>query len=115
MARFFLCWHSTLPVFFFVRPAEKLSCGKDENAVKALKSFTFEDIRSIMVEGENPANLDNFDNANRTRNTVQLSREMTTSNGCHVTLAFPLKGRAGVRRKIAEMFVASMEKGMDAT
>lgn len=80
--------------------------------MKALNFFTFDDIRSIINEGENPANLDNFDNANRTRNTVQMTREMTTSNGCHVTLIFPKESHPGVRRKIAEMFLAAMEKGM---
>ena len=41
-----------------------------------------------------------------------MTREMTTSNGCHVTLVFPKESRPGVRRKIAEMFLAAMEKGM---
>ena len=86
--------------------------GRKKNAVKALKSFTFEDIQGIMVEGENPANLDNLDNANCTRNAVQMTREMTTSNGCHIALMFPPVSRPGVRRKIAEMFVAAMERGM---
>ena len=80
--------------------------------VKALNFFTFEDIRSIINEGENPANLDNSDYANRTRKAVQMTREMTTSNGCHVTLVFPQESRPGVRRKIAEMFLTAMEKGM---
>ena len=80
--------------------------------MEALKFFTLEDIRGIIKEGENPANLDNLDNANRTRNAVQMTREMTTSNGCHVTLVFPRVSRPGVRRKIAEMFLAAMEKGM---
>ena len=80
--------------------------------MKALKSFTLEDIRGIIKEGENLANLDNFDSANRMRNAVQMTREMTTSNGCHVTLVFPRESRPGVRRKIAEMFLAAMEKGM---
>ena len=65
-----------------------------------------------MKEGEIPANLDNFDNTNRTRKAVQMTREMTTSNGCHVTLVFPEESRPGVRRKIAEMLLAAMEKGM---
>ena len=78
----------------------------------ALKTFTFEDIRSIIEKGENPANLDNLDHANRTRKAVQMTREMTTSNGCHVTLVFPEESRPGVRRKIAEMLLAAMEKGM---
>ncbi len=63
-----------------------------KNAVKALKSFTFEDIRGIMVEGESPANLDNLDNVNRTRNAVQMTREMTTSNGCHIALIVEVRG-----------------------
>lgn len=80
--------------------------------MEGLNSFTFGDIRGIISEGENPADLDNFDNANRTRNAVQMTRQMTTSNGCHVTLVFPLKSHPGIRRKIAEMFVAAMGKGL---
>ena len=101
-----------MPVFFFVYPAERLSCGKEEKSVKALKYFTLGDVRGIIDKGENPANLDNFDNENRTQTAVQMTREMTTSNGCHVTLVFPKESRPGVRRKIAEMFLAAMEKGM---
>lgn len=74
--------------------------------------FNYQDIRGIMREDESPTNLDNLDNANRTRNAVQMTREMTTSNGCHVTLVFPQESRPGVRRKIAEMFLTAMEKGM---
>ena len=81
--------------------------------MEALKTFTFEDIRGIIKEGESPANLDNLDNANRTRNAVQMTREMTTSNGCHVTLIFPRKSRPGVRREIVETLVTAMEKGME--
>ena len=76
--------------------------GFDERmkkAVEALKIFTFEDARSIIKEGENPANLDNFDIVNRTRNTVQMTREMTTSNGCHVTLIFPQDSISARRTK----------------
>lgn len=80
--------------------------------MKALNFFTLEDIRGIINKGENPADLDNFDNENRARNAVQMTREMTTSNGCYVTLVFPRVSRPGVRRKIAEMFLAAMEKGM---
>ena len=98
--------------FFLYAPQGYCPAGRKKNAVEALKFFTSEGIRGIIKEGENPANLDNFDNANRTRNAVQMTREMTTSNGCHVTLVFPLQSRSGVRRRIAEMFLASMEKGM---
>lgn len=75
--------------------------------------LSFDEIRDKIVVGESPANLENFDNANRTLHAVQMTREMTTSNGCHVTLIFPLKGREGVRETIAEMFVAALEKGME--
>ena len=81
--------------------------------MKALKFFTLEDIRGIIKEGENPANLDNFDNGNRTQTAVQMTREMTMSNGCHVTLIFPRKSRPGVRREVVETLVTAMEKGME--
>lgn len=68
---------------------------------------------SKIEAGESPANLDNFDNEKRAQTAVQTSREMTTSNGCHVTLVFPQKSHPGVRRRIAEMFVAALEKGMN--
>ena len=80
---------------------------------KDLFPFTFNDIRDNMVDGGNPVNLDNFDNANRTLHAVQMTREMTTANGCHVTLIFPLKGREGVRERIAEVFLAALEKGTE--
>ena len=71
-----------------------------------------EQIRNT-IEVVEPSNLDNFDNANSALHSVQMTREMTTSNGCHVTLVFPQESRPGVRRKIAEMFLAAMEKGMN--
>ncbi len=81
--------------------------------MKPLNFFTLEDARGIIKEGENPANLDNFNSENRTQTSVQMTREMTTSNGCHVTLVFPAVSRPGVQRKIAGMFLAAMEKGME--
>ena len=65
-----------------------------------------------MESAPSAPNLDNSDNTNCTQASVQMTREMTTSNGCHVTLVFPPESRPGVRRKIAEMFLAAMEKGM---
>lgn len=80
---------------------------------KPFVPFTFNDIRDKIVVGESPADLENFDNSNRTLHAVQMTREMTTSNGCHVTLIFPVKGKERVRETIAEMFVAALEKGME--
>ncbi len=73
--------------------------------------FTLKDFQGIMAEG-NPQNLDNSDNTNCVQTDVQMTREMMIFNGCHVTLVFPPESRPGVRRKIAEMFLAAMEKGM---
>ena len=65
-----------------------------------------------MESAPSAPNLDNSDNTNCTQTSVQMTREMMTSNGCHVTLVFPAESRPGVSRKIAEMFLAAMEKGM---
>ena len=83
-----------------------------QNGGKFFVPLSFHGSDGIIEEGITPANLDNLDNANRTRNAVQMTREMTTSNGCHVTLVFPPKSHPGIRRKIAEMFVAAMGKGL---
>jgi hypothetical protein len=80
---------------------------------KRPKSFTRNDSERIIEAGENPSNLDNFNNANEAHTTVQTTREITTSNGCIVTLIFPGKGRKDARRRIAEMFIAALEKGKD--
>ena len=81
--------------------------------MEALKTFTFEDIRGIIEEGKTPANLDNFNNGNRTQTAVQMTREMTMPNSCHVTLIFPRESHPGVRREIVETLVTAMEKGME--
>ena len=83
-----------------------------QNGGKFFVPLSFHGSDGIIEEGITPANLDNLDNANRTRNAVQMTREMTTSNGCHVILAFPHRSRPGVRRRVAEVFLAAMEKGM---
>ena len=57
-------------------------------------------------------NLDNAYNRKRTQIAVQMTRKMTTSNGCHVTQIFPQKSQSGVCRKIAEVFLTALEKGM---
>lgn len=81
---------------------------------KRLFPFYSEPSHSKISMGRNPdMNLDNFDNTNHAQNAVQMTREMTTSNGCHVTLIYPVVSRPGVRRKIAEMFVAALQKGMN--
>ena len=80
---------------------------------KSLKPFTFNDIRGKIIEGESPLNLDKTHNGKRTHTTVQMTREMTTSNGCQITLMFPTESCPGVRRRIAEAFIATLEKGTE--
>ena len=70
-----------------------------------------EQIRNT-IEMVEPSNLDNFDNANSALHSVQMTREMKTSNGCYVTLVFPRRSRPDVRRRVAELFVAAAMKGM---
>ncbi len=91
---------------------EKLNNNCNSGTIFCFGVFSFVIFDFMLSEGENRANLDNFDNGNRTRNAVQMTREMTTSNGCHVTLVFPRESLPGVRRKITEIFVAALEKGV---
>ena len=91
------------------RPEKSMEIGGE----KGLNPFTFKDFRGKMVVSESSADLDNLDSEKHAQTAVQTSREMTTSNGCHVTLVFPRKSRTGVRRRIAEMFIAALEKGMN--
>ena len=74
---------------------------------KILFPFTSEHIRD-KIEWEDPANLDNFDNANSAYHSVQMTREIITSNGCRVRLVFPEVGHKDVRREIAGMLLATM-------
>ena len=74
--------------------------------------MTMSSFQRHNIDAEIAPNLDNNNSNASTLTTVQMTREMTTSNGCHVTLVFPPESRPGVRRKIAEMFLAAMEKGM---
>lgn len=75
--------------------------------------MTMLSIKEHNIGVEKAPNLDNNHNNECTHTTVQMTREMTTPNGCHVTLMFPLQSRTGVQRKIAEMFLAAMGKGTD--
>ena len=75
--------------------------------------MTMSSVKRHNTDVENTPNLDNFDTNASTHTTVQMTREMTTSNGCHITLVFPGQSRPGVRRKIAEVFLEALEKGLN--
>ena len=53
----------------------------------------------------------NLDNANNSALPfVQMSRELITSNGCHVKLIFREESKPGVREEIARLLLASFEE-----
>ena len=54
------------------------------------------------------ANLDNANNG--AQPFVQMSRELITSNGCHVKLIFRKESKPSVREEIARLLLASFEE-----
>lgn len=52
----------------------------------------------------------NLDNANNSAPTWAMSRDMITSNGCHVRLTFRKVSKPGVREEIARLLLASLEE-----
>ena len=90
---------------------EKQKTVENKGREKNLFPFTSEHIRDKIEweePTEDPANLDNFDNANDAYQSVQMTREIIAPNGCRVKLVFPENGRKGVRREIAGMLLATI-------
>ena len=58
-------------------------------------------------EGREPENLDNEILA---LSSVQMPREITTENGCHVSLRFRKEEDPNIHREIARMLIAAFEK-----
>ncbi len=52
----------------------------------------------------------NLDNVIRTQPTVQVSRQITTANGCKVSMTFPLEENSVIQRDVAEMLLAAFAK-----
>lgn len=59
----------------------------------------------VIVGMEAHANLENDISATP---NVQVSRDIITPNGCHLTLVFPKEGRKGVREEIAEILLSTI-------
>ena len=57
--------------------------------------------------GIEPVNLDNEILA---LSSVQMPREMTTENGCHVSLCFRDEEDPNIHREIARMLIAAFKK-----
>ena len=52
----------------------------------------------------------NLDNQKEAQPTVQVSREITTTNGCKVTLTFAEKEDPNLQHDVAEMLLAAFIK-----
>ncbi len=52
----------------------------------------------------------NLDNGIKTQPTVQVTRQMTTTNGCKVSMTFPVKENPAIQRDVAEMLLAAFAK-----
>ena len=64
----------------------------------------------MMCYDMNERKLTNLDNSNIALPSVQVSREMTTTNGCHVSLLFPGKENTRIHHEIAGMLIAAFVK-----
>ena len=58
-----------------------------------------------MCYDKNERKLTNLDNSN-----IALSRELTTTNGCHVSLLFPGMENPRIHHEIAGMLIAAFVK-----
>ena len=56
-----------------------------------------------------------LENGNSAQSTVAELRDITTRNGCTVTLIFCDHPNPGVRRAVAEMLLRSFQKRSEAT
>lgn len=52
----------------------------------------------------------NLDNVIKTQPTVQVTRQMTTTNGCKVSMTFPARENPSIQRDVAEMLLAAFAK-----
>ena len=64
----------------------------------------------IMCYDMNERKLTNLDNSNIALPSVQVSRELTTTNGCHVSLLFSGTENPHIHHEIAGMLIAAFVK-----
>jgi hypothetical protein len=60
-----------------------------------------------MLLAEEPANLDNVNNA---LPTVRADREYTSPSGCHVKMFFRKEHDPGIRKEIARLLLTAFEQ-----
>ena len=66
--------------------------------------------RGIILLADEPANLDNVNNA---LPTVQADREYTSPSGCHVKMFFRKEHDPGIRKEIARLLLTAFEQERD--
>ena len=82
------------------------------NTAAGRNQLTSSEGRGIMLLAEEPANLDNVNNA---LPTVQADREYTSPSGCHVKMFFRKEHDPGIRKEIARLLLTAFEQeGNDA-
>ena len=64
----------------------------------------------IMCYDMNERKLTNLDNSNIALPSVQVSRELMTTNGCHVSMLFPGTENPRIHHEIAGMLIAAFVK-----
>ena len=78
-----------------------------ENTVADRNPLTSLGDRGIMLLADEPANLDNVNNA---LPTVQADREYTSPSGCHVKMFFRKEHDPGIRKEIARLLLTAFEQ-----
>ena len=89
-------------VFLKKRESQRFSLLHHEKTLTNSNQYDIER-NMIMCYDKNERKLTNLDNSNIALPSVQVSREMTTTNGCHVSLLFP-------GTEIAGMLIAAFVK-----
>ena len=79
-----------------------------ENTAAGRNQLTSPEDRGIMLLADEPANLDNVNNA---LPTVQADREYTSQSGCHVKMFFRKEHDPGIRKEIARLLLTAFEQG----
>ena len=77
------------------------------NTAAGRNQLTSPEDRGIMLLAEEPANLDNVNNA---LPTVQADREYTSPSGCHVKMFFRKEHDPGIRKEIARLLLTAFEQ-----
>ena len=96
-------------VFLKKRESQRFSLLHHEKTLTNSNQYDIER-NMIMCYDKNERKLTNLDNSNIALPSVQVSRELTTTNGCHVSLLFPGMENPRIHHEIAGMLIAAFVK-----